>query len=244
MAADSRFPLTRHSLVAAARSQDDTTRRVAWEELVTAYWRPVYKYLRLQWHADSELAQDWTQEFFARALENGYFASFDSTRARFRTFLRVCLDGFASKQRSAARAQKRGGGTTLLSLDFAAAEGELAGTEPPAPDGVDAYFHREWMRSLFSLAIDDLRRICTDEDKVRHFAVFQRYDLEGPERTAPISYADVAGEFGIPVTQVTNWLHWARGRLRECLLTRLGRLCATDEEFRAEARALLGGSDP
>ena len=49
-----------------------------------------------------------------------------------------------------------------------------------------------------------------------------------------------AAEFGIPVTQVTNYLAFARRELRRLVLERLQTLCATDEEFRLEARDFLG----
>ena len=240
---DARFPVTRHSVVEAVRSDDAAVRRVAWEALVSAYWKPVYKYLRMQWRMDGEQASDATQEFFARAIEKGFFDRFDPALARFRTFLRVCVDGLVGKEREAARRLKRGGGVAPLSLDFAAAEGELAGVEPIAPDRVDDYFHREWVRTLFELALGDLKRICEEDGKGRQFELFRRYDLEGAERggdEAKLSYSDLAREFGVPVTQVTNWLHWARRELRRLVLARLRQLCATDEEFRAEARALLG----
>jgi RNA polymerase sigma factor (sigma-70 family) len=242
-AGNGRFPPTRHSVVAAVQSGDESVRRVGWEELVSAYWRPVYKYLRLRWRVDAERARDATQEFFARAIEKGFFDRFDPARARFRTFLRVCIDGHVGKERESERRLKRGGGVAPLSLDFESAEGELRGVEPPAPDDLDDYFRREWMRSLFELALADLERRCEAEGKKRQFEMLRRHDLEAPERDEKPSYADLAREFAVPVTQVTNWLHWARRQLRERLLARLRDLCATDEEFRAEARSLLGG-DP
>src|SRR6266545_8142728 len=90
------FPLTRRSVVRAAASADPETRRRAFEALVAAYWRPVYKYLRLEWSAPGEDAEDLTQGFFARALEKGFFDRFDPSRSRFRTYLRTCLDGFVA----------------------------------------------------------------------------------------------------------------------------------------------------
>jgi DNA-directed RNA polymerase specialized sigma24 family protein len=240
MAEDSRFPLTRHSVVAATGSTDVALRQRAWETLAGAYWKPVYKYLRLQWRVDVETAGDWTQEFFARAMAKDFFAGFDPARARFRTFLRVCLDGFAHNQRTAERRLKRGGGVAPLSLDFAAAEGELAGVAPPAPDCLDDYFHREWLRSLFEMAIGDLERACAAAGKMQALALFRRHDLEAPERAERPSYAQLAQEFEVPVTQVTNWLHWTRQRLRESLLERLRQLCTSEDEYRDELRALLG----
>jgi hypothetical protein len=42
------------------------------------------------------------------------------------------------------------------------------------------------------------------------------------------------------VTQVANYLHWARGHFRGHVLDTLRALTASDEEFRDEARSLLG----
>ena len=78
------------------------TRRVAFDALVSAYWRPVYKYVRIKWRADRDDAADLTQEFFARAFEKGSLGRFDPREARFRTFLRVCLDGFVANEHKAA----------------------------------------------------------------------------------------------------------------------------------------------
>ncbi len=237
---EGRFPLTRHSVLAAVQSDDGAVRRLGWDALVRAYWKPIYKHLRLRWRADEERARDWTQEFFARAFEKSFFDSFDPKRARFRTFLRVCLDRFAANEHESEGRLKRGGGTAPLALDFVSAEGELAGVDLPAPDGFEERFHREWMRSLFEAALADLRQICVDEDRMHQFEAFRRYDIEGPDSSTPIQYADLARDLGVPVTQVTNWLHWARAKLRTLLLARLRELCPTDEEYREEARALFG----
>ena len=89
---------------------------------MTAYWKPVFKYLRLKWHAPAEDAADLTQAFFLRAFEKSFFADFDPRRARFRTYLRTCLDGFVTNARKADTRQKRGGGLTI---------DDLGGLHPP-----------------------------------------------------------------------------------------------------------------
>jgi RNA polymerase sigma factor (sigma-70 family) len=234
------FPLTRRSVVRAAASADPETRRRAFETLVDAYWKPVYKYLRLKWGAAGEDAEDLTQGFFARALEKGFFDRFDPGRARFRTYLRTCLDGFVANERQAAQRLKRGGGAEHVSLDFAGAEAELRRQGPPAGGDMEEYFHREWVRSLFGLAVEALRRRCAEAGKAVPFALFERYDLEAPDSGDRVRYADLAREFGLRVTQVTNHLAAVRRDFRRLLLDRLRELTATEEEFRAEARQILG----
>ena len=72
-----RFPVTRRSLLVAARSDDSDERRRALEVLIAAYWKPVYKYIRLRWQKDNEQAKDLTQEFFARLLEKDFLESYE-----------------------------------------------------------------------------------------------------------------------------------------------------------------------
>ena len=65
---DWRFPVTRRSVVLATASPDPAVRSQAFTAIIEAYWKPVYKYIRLRWGKDNEEAKDLTQEFFARLL--------------------------------------------------------------------------------------------------------------------------------------------------------------------------------
>lgn len=121
---DGRFPATRWSAVIAARSDDPIERRRALDLLISAYWKPVYKYIRIRWNKPSDEAQDLTQDFFTRLIEKDFIDSYDPARARLRTYLRVCVDGVVANESKAAGRLKRGGEAIHLSLDFSAAEGD------------------------------------------------------------------------------------------------------------------------
>src|SRR5262245_42905206 len=95
------FPPTRLTVVSALAQGNDRERHAAFGALAALYWKAVYKYARLKWHAAPDEAEDLTQGFFARALEKEFFAAYDPGRARFRTFLRTCLDGFIANTRAA-----------------------------------------------------------------------------------------------------------------------------------------------
>lgn len=238
------FPATRHSIVAAAGSADPVIRRQAFDTLVAAYWKPVYKYLRLKWRADEADAEDLTQGFFARAFEKGFFDRFDPARARFRTYLRTCLDGYVANERQSALRLKRGGGAERLSLDFETAEGELRQVEVKDPADLDDYFRREWVRGLFAQAVTALRERCTAAGRARQFALFERYDVEGPDPGETLTYAELGRAFGLSTTQVTNQLFAVRREFRALVLETLRGLTATEEEFEAEARDVLGVDPP
>ena len=235
------FPPTRLSVVARTRSPDEETRRLAFATIIEAYWKPVYKYLRLKWQLDPDQAADLTQEFFAATLEKDVLGRFDPERARFRTYLRLCVDGFASNARKAERRLKRGGGLTPASLDFETAEGEIVRYEPAVPADVDELFYREWVRALFQRAVEELRAWANNSGRETMFAVFERYDLAQSPEDRP-TYSVLARDLGITPTTVTNHLAAMRRQFRRVVLDRLRDLTTTDEEFETEAKRLLGSA--
>jgi RNA polymerase sigma factor (sigma-70 family) len=229
------FPTTRRSIVAALASPEEEERVRAFDTLVALYWRPVYKYLRVRGRRSVEDAEDLTAGFFGRAFEKESLASYDPSRASFHGFLRMLLDRYASNEEKHARRQKRGGGETRL--DFEAAEAELARAGSDAAADPEDLFHKEWVRSAFALSVDRLRAACVASNHATDFALFEAYDLEPEEG---VSYRSLAAKHGMPETTVTNRLSAVRRRFREIVLETLREATASDREFRAEARALLG----
>ena len=232
------FPATRWSVIEAARSESAEERQRALDVLIPAYWKPVYKYIRLHWHKEQEEAKDLTQDFFVRLIEKQLLDRFDSSRARLRTYLRVCVDGLVMNSDKAAQRLKRGGDIGLLSLDFASAEGELQELQIPAPGGAEEFFAQEFARSLFGLALERLRRECEDKGKGLHFQLLELYDID--EGGKNFTYEEVARRFAIKATDVTNYLAFARREFRRIVLEELRDMTASEDEFRREAQALLG----
>ena len=239
------FPTTRGSVISAVRDGDADRRRAALETLIAVYWRPVYTRLRLKWAAAPADAEDLTQEFFAKAVERGFFRDYDPGRARFRTWLRVCLDRFAANARRDERRLKRGGGATVLAIDAASVERELAGVAGAADtEDAERWFDREWVRGLFEVSVSALRRDTAGTPREIRFQVFLRHDLQPARDDERPSYREIADELGIPVTQVTNHLAWARRELRRLVLERLATLAGSDAEVREEASLLFGRDTP
>jgi len=237
--ADDRFPATQWSAIAALKTMSGDERTRTFAVVVETYWKPVYKYVRLKWGKTNEDAKDLTQGFFTVAMEKDFFKTYDPAKARFRTFLRTCLDGFVANENKAAGRLKRGGGAAMLSLDFENAENELKDVSIPAGDTMDEYFEREWLRSLFGVAVQRLEEVCASKGKTTHFQLFTKYDLNEDAGKRP-TYETLAGEFGISVTDATNYLAFARREFRAIVLKKLRELTMSDEEFRDEARRLLG----
>jgi len=213
------FPDTRHSTLLRLHDSDESVRRQSFEAIVDAYWRPVHKYLRLRWRESEENAADLTQGFFSKTIESDTLASYDPAKGTFRTYLRTCLDHFV------CNARKQANRSQTIPLDFDVAQ--------PA-ESAEELFHREWVRSLFSLVIEDLRN---RRDDLR-FRVFERYDLN--ESKVRPTYDELAMEFGVTTVTVTNYLAAMRREFRKAVLNRLRELTVTEREFRSEARAILG----
>lgn len=213
------FPTTRYSVLAGIDSDEPQLRVAAWERFSEAYWQPAFRYLCRRWRLDREQAEDWTQEFFAGLLAKAVVERYDAARGSFHNYLRVCLDNHVRSRLSAQRASEP------LDLEFA--------DSSPSPEEI---FLREWQREIMSLAVASLERFAEERGKPVAFAIFSAYDLSGEVRP---SYEDLAARHGIPATQVTNYLAWARRELRRLALERLASLSMNEREYRAEARRLF-----
>ena len=231
------FPATRHSVIERIRDVNPDARRDAFGDLIAGYWKPLYKHLRLTWHLEADEASDLTQAFFADAFQKAWLERYEPDKARFRTFVRVCADRFVLNVRQSAARQKRGGGATLVPLDFDGAERELAALPASPIPEPDALFHQEFVRALFDRTVQELRAECEANGKTVQFTLFERYDLAPADG---VSYAQLAQELGLTTTQVTNALAQVRRRFRERALETLRGLCGSDREFRREARELFG----
>jgi RNA polymerase sigma factor (sigma-70 family) len=238
------FPATRWSIIVAVRSDNPEDRSRALNALFTAYWKPVYKYIRLKFSKAPDEAQDLTQGFFVEFLERNLLPRFDPEKSRLRTYIRMCVDSFVLNEIKHAGRLKRGGDVVHFALDFPAAEGELAAQtiDPasiPSPEHFEEFFEKEWIRSLFSSAVEDLRLSCAARNKQIAFELFESYDLAASDAA---SYAQLAKAHNLAVTEVTNQLAWARREFRRLAQERLRALCSTEEEFAREGKTLFGGN--
>lgn len=224
------FPTTRRSVVLALASDDAAERTRAFGALVAIYWKPLYKYVRVAHRHAAGDAEDLTQGFLTKAFEKNALATYETERASFRTFLRTLFDRHVANEMKSAARQKRGGGE--LHLDFSIAEEEIA-CEHERGGTPEEYFQREWVRSVFALAVDRLRESSNATD----FVLFERYDLDESVR---LSYRELGAQLGISETTVTNRLAAMRRRFREIVLDVLHDATASDGEYRREVRALLG----
>ena len=218
------FPSTQLSLIEAAAGEP-----LALERVAALYWKPVYKFIRYKFGKSNEEAKDLTQGFFASALERDFFQRFDPSKAGFRTYLRLAVERFAANRHESETRQKRGGDAEPVTLDETLDE-IVGSAESP-----EEIFFQEWRRQLFALAIEELRTECADSGRHTEWAVFEAYDLADENRPA---YAELARLHGIKESSVTNYLAWARRRLRALVTERLRGVTSGPKELREELRRL------
>lgn len=151
-----RFAATSWTNVLAAQRTGSPEAGAALEKLCCTYWYPLYAYLRRK-GSDPHKAQDLTQEFFYRLINENYLGAVDRQRGKFRSFLLAALNHFVSNQRDYERAAKRGGGMTILSLE-AANDGETRFLREPSLElSPEKIFERNWFLALFDQALARLR---------------------------------------------------------------------------------------
>jgi RNA polymerase sigma factor (sigma-70 family) len=159
------FATTHWSVVLHAGKSDTTQARDALGKLCQAYWFPIYAYARRRGRSPHD-AQDLTQEFFARLLEQNWLAQADPERGRFRSFLLGALNHFLANQWRKDQAQKRGGGIQLEQLDTAESR---YGNEPAADTTPEQQFDRKWAVTLLDAVLQRLRTEFEHENKSKMF---------------------------------------------------------------------------
>lgn len=224
------FPTTRWSLVLAARTSEGA-RQAALEELVLAYWKPLYFYLRRK-GAGVEGAKDTVQGFFAHLLESDFAARLDPDKGSLRAYLRMALDNFARNVHEADVALKRGGGARAVALDTIEVERELAQS---AEDPGRAY-DRAWALAVLERALARLEAELRQGPRPEAFAVVSPFFQPDAE---PPGYADAARDASMSVPALKSFLHRTRLRYRALVREEVRHTVAAPEDEQVELTRLL-----
>ncbi len=229
-----RFATTRWSLVAAAGQSGSDEAQQALATLCEVYWYPLYAYARQRLPSVHD-AQDQTQAFFAELLQKDYLQAADPRRGRFRAFLLTAFKHFLSRQRERDQAQKRGGGTRRLSLDFRGGERRF-GLEPADHATPETAFERRWALAILEQALRRLRQEFTDSGKAPLYEALKgALEGDGPQE----SYARIGQELSISEAAVKVAVYRLRRRYQELLRAEIAETVASPEEIEDELRDLF-----
>jgi RNA polymerase sigma factor (sigma-70 family) len=228
------FVTTHWSVVLSARRKDSPQSAAALETLCRTYWYPLYAYVRRQGHSPPD-AQDLTQEFFARLLQKDYLKAAAREKGRFRTFLIVALKRFLANEWDRVRAQKRGGGQPLLSLDTDLAEQRYR-IEPAESATAERIFERRWALTLLDHTMQRLREEFAAAGKA---VEFDRLKTCLTAERGDISYASIAAALGMSEGAARVAVHRLRKRFRQVFREEIAHTVAGAEEIEDEVRYLM-----
>jgi len=229
------FPTTRITLIQAARRESGPQAQEALSILCSAYWYPIYAYVRRLGHSHQE-AEDITQGFFTRVLEKHYLRDFDRARGRFRSFLLAALKHFIANERDAARTLKRGGGRPPLPLDEVLHAERRYRLEPRCDLTPDRIFERQWALTVLARVQDQLRDEMVRQGKAAQFERLK--DLLVGDDT-DVGYRTLAGELDTTEGALKVAVHRLRLRFRELLREEISHTLADPRDVGGELRDLL-----
>jgi RNA polymerase sigma-70 factor (ECF subfamily) len=234
--APARFATTRWSVVlhAGRAGGSGAPAQDALARLCRTYWFPLYAHVRRRGFTPHD-AEDLTQEFFARLLARQSIAQADPARGRFRAFILTALNHFLSDARDRARAEKRGGGHEMRPLDFADAEARFVPVANSAASP-DRMFDREWALAVLRAVLAQLESEYAEAGKADVFAVLKP-TLTGTRDAQP--YAELAAQLGRNENAVKVAVHRLRQRYRALLQAEISDTVASEDDAKAEMRALL-----
>ncbi|HXG12240.1 MAG TPA: sigma-70 family RNA polymerase sigma factor [Gemmataceae bacterium] len=228
------FLTTHWSMVVAAQDRAAPQAREALAALCRTYWYPLYAFIRRQGF-EADQAQDLTQEFFTRLLEKDFLQVVDPQKGKFRSFLLAACKHFLANERDRARAQKRGGGCSILSVDFDSADSryrrELADNLTP-----ERLFERRWALALLERVLARLREEFHGAGKGR---LFERLKVTLTGEKSPTAYRQMAAELGTTEGAVKVAMHRLRQRYRELLREEIAQTVSGLEQVEEEVRELF-----
>lgn len=206
----SNFPTTRWTLVHRIQQGTVEDARQAFEEVCTTYWYPVYGYLRRSGQSKHD-AEDLTQAFFQRLIEERSILGAQMDRGLLRSFLLGVLKRSLGDHYEKLRAVKRGGRAKIISFEEQDAESRYA-LEPADLKSPDAIFDHAWAMRVLESAEGKLRGECASSDDLDTFESLREF-LPLGENATP--YRKVAARLKIEEPTLRLQIHRMRKRYRQ-----------------------------
>lgn len=232
------FMTTQWSRIEAARTLDPEHQKRILEDLIGAYWKPVYCYIRRKGY-DNDKAKDLTQGFFHEVvLGRQLIQTAEQTRGRFRTLLLTALDRYmtsAYRRETAAKRQPQAGLLSWEELE------ESYGTIQARELDPQAAFTYAWASQLLQKVLVDLEKACRQDDKATHWELFRIRVLDPIiSGTDPVPLAELCKRFGLPdPVKAKNMVVTIKRRFQSALRTQVRQWVNLETEVDEEIRVLM-----
>ena len=212
-------------------------RNTALDHFCRSYWYPIYAFLRRR-GSQEEDARDLTQEFFAQLIERGWLQGVERRDTRFSTLLLTILQRFQVDEYRRATREKRGGTTTIISLDMAQAEAWF-GAEPADGETPERIFERRWALAVMDAGLTRLHEECRESGRAKLFDALSPFLSRQPE---PGEYEAASETLGLKQRAIIVAVHRLRAdyraMVREEVAAGLTDRTRIDEELAHLARSL------
>jgi DNA-directed RNA polymerase specialized sigma24 family protein len=229
---------TTHWSVVQSAGHTTAEGAAALEKLCRTYWYPLYAYVRRRGFSEHD-AEDLTQGFFTQLLYRKSIRDVSKDKGRFRSFLLASINYFIADERKSARAQKRGGGCTILSFDAQEAETRYR-MEPVDVRTPEVIFDHRWAMTLLDQVLVRLKEQFVHEGKSHLFKGLQPFLVESVKDT---TYADAASALGISEEAFKKAVQRMRRRYGELFREEIAHTVADPNDVEKELRnlcAILG----
>lgn len=227
------FATTHWSLVLEAQAESPAAQK-ALEILCSAYWRPLYGFVRRQGLTREE-AQDLVQEFFARLLEHRNLDAVRREKGRLRSYLLVSLKRFLAAERHRASGVKRYENGPHIPLDELL-ESDLADGELTETWSADRLYERHWALAVLEQV---LGRLESEYRAANNAALFDRLKEFLVGEPGLRTQAVIATELGMTENAVKQAFHRFRQRYRLLLREEIAHTVAQAGDVEGELRHLI-----
>jgi len=201
-------------------------------QLYQIYWYPVYAYIRQRGHTHHD-AQDLTQGFFERTVEQHTLTGVTREDTKFRSFLLKVLNHFLIDEWRAAKAKKRGS-LQVISLEDGAAEARYC-KQPIDKVTPEILFDKNWALALLDEVFEELRR---ENESAGRGDLFEEIKFCITADRTDISYAQLSVRLKISEAALKVKTHRLRQRYRELLRARVADTVSSRQEVESELRYL------
>jgi RNA polymerase sigma-70 factor, ECF subfamily len=192
------------------------------QELFTRYRTPVFNYVVNQGYDESD-ADDVTQEVFLRISREEFLRKADRLKGKFRSLVLAVTRHVILKDRARKMRLKA---ASVEQDDFDDAVFSMSEV-----DGEDERFNTLWIQNLVGLALERLM-VETRGGGPRYYEALVLNQFQG------LSYADVARSLGVQASDVRNWIHYGKKKLKGYLIDHV-RAYASSESGLSEELAFV-----
>ncbi len=221
------FPSTFWTLIQKAKQKDPQ----ALNEIIRIYQAPIVNFIRFKGASEHD-AEDLAQEVFLAVCKDKFLSKLDQCKGKFRSVLcAVTVNILKMNQRDRGRL-KRGGGGRKVAIG---ADDEHDGmiedviAKTPSPE---RQFTAEWIENLVNRALDKLK---TDGGRLGpvYHQVLMMHKMDGA------GHAEISKALKLKESDVNNYVHAAKKKLREFIEEEIRGYCSSKEEYELEVRELL-----